>query len=154
VKKEVGSGRTRTVVRTLDSAGRVEELADMIGASGARHRGRTGARSHEGSDGVKPLVAALEPYLSGSPGAVPRSSADSVSMPVDREIGEAWVVSAVPGKASRVVGTGRTLDDLWRGSGPAPRAGHSLPGAPFPFLVKLLATEALSVQVHPTMRRR
>lgn len=37
VKKEVGSGRTRTVVRTLDSAGRVEELADMIGASGARH---------------------------------------------------------------------------------------------------------------------
>lgn len=37
VKKTVDGGRTRTVVRALDVDGRVEELADMIGASGARN---------------------------------------------------------------------------------------------------------------------
>lgn len=100
---------------------------------------------------MKPLVAALEPYLSEVPwGGAALQRGFGVDAPVDRKIGEAWVVSAVPGKASRVVGTGRTLDDLWRGS-EAHFLGPGTPlGTPFPFLVKLLATEdLLSVQVHP-----
>ncbi len=36
VRKEVLEGRTRTTVRALDQRGRVDELADMIGGSGAR----------------------------------------------------------------------------------------------------------------------
>ena len=100
---------------------------------------------------MKPLLVALAPYLSEVPwGGAALQRRYGVDAPVDRRIGEAWVVSAVPGKASRVLADGRPLDALWRGS-EAHFLGPATPvGAPFPLLVKLLATEApLSVQVHP-----
>lgn len=100
---------------------------------------------------MRPLLVPLAPHLSEVPwGGSALQRHYGVDAPMDRKIGEAWLISAIPGKASRVVGSGKPLDELWKGN-EAHFLGPTTPaGTPFPFLVKLLATEApLSVQVHP-----
>ncbi len=100
---------------------------------------------------MKPLLVPLSPYLSEVPwGGAALQRHFGVDAPLDRKIGEAWVISAIPGKASRVLGTGQPLDEVWRGHEAHFLGPGTPPGTPFPFLVKLLATEQpLSVQVHP-----
>jgi mannose-6-phosphate isomerase len=65
-------------------------------------------------------------------------------------LGESWEVSCVPGRPSTIAGTSETLADAFTAHREHFVGPGADPEAPFPLLVKLLATAApLSVQVHP-----
>jgi mannose-6-phosphate isomerase len=68
--------------------------------------------------------------------------------PAELPLGEAWEVSCVPGRESRLFG-GTTFGEAFRAEPSRFLAGAG-PGALFPLLVKILSTgDLLSVQVHP-----
>lgn len=61
--------------------------------------------------------------------------------------GECWAISGHPGGESPVVGTGKTLAQLWKEQ---PELFGNLPGDIFPLLIKIIdARQDLSIQVHP-----